>query len=156
MPPAASTLPTRSNRALAAAGLSCGSTASVAGMITTHAIGLTNMTKRHPGPSVSTPPSRMPTADDSPATAPHAPRALLRSSAASNVVVSVDKAAGSISAAPSPWARRAPTNTPESPATPPTSEETATRDVPPRMTVRGPTRSARRPPSSMKPPYVSR
>ena len=138
--------------ARAAAGRSCGSTASTAGMIKAQAIGFTNMTQRHPGPSVSTPPSRMPTADDSPATAPHTPRALFRSSVLRNVVVSVDRAAGSMSAAPSPWARRAPTNTAELPASPPVSEETATREVPHKMMVRRPITSARRPPSSMNPP----
>ena len=44
-----------------------------AGITSTQAIGLTNMTQRHPGPSVSTPPSRIPAAEARPATAAHTP-----------------------------------------------------------------------------------
>jgi hypothetical protein len=125
-------------------------------MTSTQAIGLTNMTHRHPGPSVRTPPSRIPIAEDSPAMAAHTPSAGWRSRGVVNVVVRVDNAAGSISAAPSPCARRAPMNTPASPANPPTSEDSPTTIVPASRTLRRPSRSASRPPSSMNPPYVSR
>ena len=45
-----------------------------------------------------------------------------------NVVVRIDSAAGNIMAAPRPWARRAPIRTPELPARPPASDETAKSD----------------------------
>ena len=44
-------------------------------MTITQAIGLTNMTHRHPGPPVRTAPSRIPIAEDSPATAAQTPSA---------------------------------------------------------------------------------
>jgi ABC-type branched-subunit amino acid transport system substrate-binding protein len=59
-------------------------------------------------------------------------------------------------AAPRPCARRAPTSIPSLPARPPTSEASANSDVPATRIRRRPSRSAARPPSSMKPPYVSR
>jgi hypothetical protein len=57
-------------------------------------------------------------AEASPATAAQTPSADWRSREVVNVVVSADNAAGSIMAAPIPCARRAPMNTPASPANP--------------------------------------
>ena len=68
----------------------------------------------------------------------------------------MDRVAGSISAAPSPWARRAPIRAPGLWASPAANDETANRVVPARSTRRRPNRSAERPPRSMNPPKVSR
>src|ERR671937_3136302 len=59
----------------------------------------TNSTQRQPGPSVSRPPKRTPAAPPIPETAAQTPRAVLRSRAARNVLVSVDSAAGESMAA---------------------------------------------------------
>src|SRR5437764_225424 len=72
------------------------------------------------------------------------------------MVVRIERAAGSVIAAPRPGARRAPTRTQELPASPPISDEMPITTIPAMSTRRRPSRSAARPPSSMKPPYVSR
>src|SRR5258708_20335420 len=113
IPPVTSTVPARSKRLLAAAGRSAGRTARTAGAITAHAIGFTNITHRHPGPSTRAPPSRIPTADESPATAPQTPRARLRSLPAVNVVVRVESAPGSINPPPAPPPTPPPPHTPD-------------------------------------------
>ena len=112
---------------------------------------LTHKTQRQPGPSDSTPPRNTPRADAIPAIAPQTPSAFSRSPPV-NVVVTIESAAGSIIAAPTPCARRAPTRTLALPASPPLSEENANTRIPATRTRRRPSRSAARPPSSMKPP----
>ena len=87
-----------------------------------------------------------------PATPPHTPRAVLRSLPSLKLVVRIESAAGSVIAAPRPCARRAPTSTPELPASPPISDETPIRITPEIKILRRPSRSAARPPSSMNPP----
>ncbi len=84
----------------------------IAASTSTAATGLTKNTQRQPGPSVSSPPSSTPAADASPPTPPHTPSAVWRSLPSLNVVVRIDSAAGSIIAAPAPWASRAPIITP--------------------------------------------
>src|SRR4029453_11873509 len=86
---------------------------------------LMNSTQRQPGPSVSNPPKRTPAAPPIPETAAHTPRAVLRSRVLRNVLVSVDKAAGDIIAAPTPWAHRAPTTGELVWARPPSKDEPA-------------------------------
>ena len=151
IPPVASVDPSRSNRLVLTASRSAGRTARTAGTISAQAIGLTNITQRHPGPCTRAPPARIPIPDDSPATAPQIPSARARSEPV-NVVVSVESAAGSINAAPMPWTSLATTNTPELPASPPVSDPTPTSAVPMSRTRLRPNRSARRPPSSIRPP----
>src|SRR4029453_10319079 len=69
---------------------------------------LMNSTQRQPGPSVRRPPKRTPAAPPIPETAAQTPRAVLRSRVERNVLVSVERAAGDIMAAPIPWAKRGP------------------------------------------------
>ena len=74
----------------------------IAARTSTAATGLTKNTQRHPGPSVSSPPSSTPAADASPPTPPQTPRAVWRSLPSLKVVVRIESAAGSIIAAPAP------------------------------------------------------
>src|SRR6476659_6829716 len=66
----------------------------------------TQRTHSQPRPSVRMPPSRTPAAPAEPATAPQTPSALLRSEPSLKVVVTIDRAAGETSAAPSPCTER--------------------------------------------------
>ena len=124
----------------------------IAASTSTAATGLTKNTQRQPGPSVSRPPSSTPAAEASPPTPPHTPRAVWRSLPSLKVVVRIESAAGSIIAAPVPWARRAAIIGPEACARPPINDETAMMMVPATSTRRRPRRSAALPPSSMNPP----
>ena len=116
----------------------------------------THSTHSQPSPSVRMPPSSTPTAPAEPATAPHAPSALLRSAPSLNSVVTIDSAAGETIAAPRPWAARAAISCPWVDAKPAASEEMATSASPAMNTRRRPSRSAARPPSSRKPPNAIR
>ena len=118
----------------------------------TDATGLTNITQRQPGPSVSRPPSSTPAAEARPPTAPQIPSALVRSEPSLKVVVRIESAEGSIIAAPAPCARRAAIRTPVLSAKPPIRDEMPISTVPATSTRRRPSRSAARPPKSMKPP----
>ena len=68
--------------------------------------------------SVSTPPRRTPAAAPNPPTAPQTPRAMLRSRPSVNVVERIDRAAGVMTAAPSPWRARAEISDPSDHARP--------------------------------------
>src|SRR4051794_29920430 len=105
--------------------------------------------------SVRPPPSSTPAAPPLPATAPHTPRALLRSEPSRNVVVTIDRAAGERSAAPRPCTARAAISQLSDCAKPPSKDASANRTRPLMKTRRRPSRSAMRPPSSRKPPKVS-
>jgi hypothetical protein len=83
---------------------------------------------------------------------PYAPSAFTRSVPWLKLVVRMDSAAGVISAAPSPWASRAPISMPEFCASPPASDARPNSTVPATSVRRRPSRSANRPPSSRKPP----
>ena len=113
---------------------------------------LMNSTQRQPGPSVSRPPKRTPAAPPIPETAAQTPSAVLRSRVLRKVLVSVERAAGDIIAAPTPWAKRAPTSSELVWARPPSSDEPAKTIRPLTSTLRRPSRSAMRPPRSKKPP----
>ena len=115
---------------------------------------LTHNTHSQPSPSVSTPPSSTPAAPPEPATAPQAPRALLRSEPSLKVVVTIDSAAGERIAAPRPCTARAAISCPSLVARPPANEATPKRMRPKMKTRRRPIRSAMRPPSRRKPPKV--
>ncbi len=116
---------------------------------------LTNSTHSQPAYLVSTPPSSTPAAPPEPATAPQTPSALLRSAPSVNVVVTIDSAAGETSAAPSPCTERAMISHSSLCARPPASDASANRTMPAMNIRRRPRRSARRPPSSRKPPKKS-
>jgi hypothetical protein len=105
--------------------------------------------------SVKTPPSRTPAAAPKPPTAPHAPRAMLRSRPSTNVVERIESAAGVMIAAPRPWNARAPISDASDHARPATRDEMVKRVIPRRKMRRRPSRSAARPPRSRKPPKKS-
>ena len=63
---------------------------------------LTQRTHSQPSHSVRMPPSSTPAAPAEPATAPHTPRALLRSAPSLNIEVTIDSADGDTIAAPRP------------------------------------------------------
>ena len=132
-------------------GISPGVSASTASATGT----FTHITHSQPRPSVSTPPSSTPTAPPEPATAPQAPSALLRSEPSRKIVVTIESALGAMIAAPRPCAARAAISAPSLGAKPANSEATATMIRPAMKIRRRPSRSARRPPSSRKPPKVS-
>ena len=69
---------------------------------------LTQSTQRQPRSSVKRPPRKTPTAEASPAIAPHAPSAVFRSLPSGKLVVRIYSVAGSIIAAPNPCTSRAP------------------------------------------------
>jgi len=117
---------------------------------------LTHSTQFQLSPLVRTPPRSTPTAPAEPATAPQAPRALLRSAPSRKRLVTIDRAAGERIAAPKPWAARAAISSPWLVANPASSEATATTISPPMNPRRLPSRSAARPPSSKKPPKAIR
>ena len=104
---------------------------------------------------VRTPPSRTPAAAPTPPTAPHAPRAMLRSRPSWNVRTRMASAAGVTVAAPRPWMARAPIRDISLQARPQSSEPMVKMIVPAMNTRRRPRRSAVRPPSSRKPPKTS-
>ena len=116
----------------------------------------TLMKKIHSQPKyfVSTPPSSTPTAAPAPPSAPQIPSALFRSAPSSNVVITIESAAGEMIAAPRPCTARAPISIPSDCARPQTSEAAVKTTTPTRKTRRRPSRSAARPPSSRKPPNV--
>ena len=116
---------------------------------------LTNSTHSQPAHSVSMPPSSTPAAPPEPATAPQTPIALLRSAPSSKSTVTSESAAGDSSAAPRPWMARAMMSWASFWASPPASEASANNTRPIMKTLRLPSRSARRPPSSRKPPNTS-
>ena len=64
--------------------------------------GFTKKTQRHPGPAESTPPKKTPAAAAIPLMAPQTPSAVFRSLPSWKLVVSAERAAGAISAAPMP------------------------------------------------------
>src|SRR3954463_3315830 len=119
MPAVARIVPRKSKLERDAARRSSGIRRKIPPSTSAAAIGFTNMTQRQPGPSVSRPPSSTPAADANAPIPPQTPRAVLRSRPSLNDVVRIESAAGSISAAPKPCTRRAPTSTPGLPAKPP-------------------------------------
>ena len=103
---------------------------------------------------VSTPPARTPTAAPDPPIAPQMPSALLRSAPSSNVVVMIESAAGEMIAAPRPCTARDAISTASEEASPQANDAAVKTTTPIRNTLRRPSRSAMRPPSSRKPPNV--
>ncbi len=100
------------------------------------------------------PPASTPTAAPAPPSAPQIPSALLRSAPSSNVVMTIESAAGVMIAAPRPWTARATISTPSDQARPQKNEAVVKTTTPTRKTRRRPNMSAIRPASSRKPPNV--
>ncbi len=98
---------------------------------------------------------RTPAAAPKPPTAPQAPSAMFRSRPSRKVVVRMDRADGVIVAAPSPWSARAAMSDSSLHANPQRSEPTEKMTSPTMNTRLRPRMSARRPPSSRKPPKTS-
>ena len=113
--------------------------------------------KIHGHDSVSTriPPSSSPTAPPPTAIAAQTPSAFARSGPSLNVVVTIERAAGETSAAPSPCAPRATISHVSPFANPQSSDATVKSTRPARKTRLRPIRSPARPPSSRKPPKRS-
>jgi hypothetical protein len=82
------------------------------------------------------------------------PSALFRSAPSEKVVITIDKAAGAMTAAPKPWIARAATSISADHASPHSSDEAVKTATPRMKTRRRPSRSAARPQNSMKPPKV--
>ena len=101
------------------------------------------------------PPRSTPAAPPAPPIAPQMPRARLRAGPSANAVVRIVSDAGAITAPPRPWTARAPISTACELASPPISDATANRTSPETNTIRRPSRSAARPPSSRKPANVT-
>ena len=104
---------------------------------------------------VSSPPATRPTVAPLAASAPQIPSALLRCAPSSNMFITIDRAAGSITAAPIPCTARAPIRNPSPVASAQASDAAENTPSPAIRTRRRPSRSAARPPSSRKPPNVS-
>jgi len=81
---------------------SFGSSASAPAATATQIGGFTKNTQRHPGPWASRPPKNTPAAAATPLMAPQAPNAVSRSLPSRKVVVSAERAAGAMSAPPTP------------------------------------------------------
>ena len=101
---------------------------------------------------VSAPPRSTPAAPPLPDTAPQMPSALLRSRPSRNSVVSIERAAGETSAAPSPCSERNTISDPSDHANPSSKELTVKRRIPATKSRRRPSRSASRPPRRSAPP----
>src|SRR5437773_7312689 len=113
---------------------------------------LTKKIHGHENVCVSRPPRTRPTAEPPTAMAAHTPSAFARSAPSANVVVMIERAAGEMSAAPSPWSARQPISIPELTASPFKSDAVVKIARPTRNSRLRPTRSPARPPSRRKPP----
>ena len=109
-----------------------------------------------PSPSVMGPPITHAAVAPMPPIAAQMPSALLRSLPSSKVVVTIDRAVGVMIAAATPWTTRAAISSGTDPAIPHANEASANSPVPTMNTRRRPSRSAARPPSSSRPPKLSR
>src|SRR5207248_86783 len=101
---------------------------------------------------VRTPPTSTPTAPPIPEAAPHTPSATLRSRPSRNVVTTIDSAAGTSNAPPSPCRARETISDPSDQASPESSELSVNTATPVTKSRRRPSRSASRPPKSSVPP----
>src|SRR5579862_4101092 len=106
--------------------------------------------------SVSTPPSRTPMLPPPAATKPKIPIAFARSDCSVKSVIVSERPTADTTAPPSPCTARAPINKPCDVDSPHASDASVKSEMPPRNRRRLPNRSPRRPPSSKKPPKVSR
>src|SRR5213593_4482908 len=88
---------------------------------------LTQKIHSQPRYLVRIPPKRTPAAAPEPPSAPQIPSALFRSAPSVKVVVTIERAAGEMIAAPSPWTARALIRTPELVASPHVSDASVKR-----------------------------
>ena len=118
----------------------------------------TLMKKIHcqPRPSVTGPPTSHAAVPPMAPVEPQIPSALLRSAPSGNVVITIDSAVGVMTAAATPCTARAVSSAALVPASPAPSDASANRPTPTMNTRRRPKRSAARPPSSSRPPKLSR
>src|SRR5579859_7183537 len=110
---------------------------------------------RQPAYRVRSPPAITPTVAPPAPSPPQIPRALLRSAPSRNMFITIERAAGSMIAAPMPWTARAPIMNPTPVASAAASDATVNSPRPTIRMRRRPSRSAARPPSSKNPPKVS-
>ena len=109
----------------------------------------------HPAYRVRSPPAISPTVAPAAPSPPQIPSALLRSAPSSNMFITIERAAGSMIAAPTPWTARLPIRN-ASPVASPHASDAAVNTAKPTIRIRRrPSRSAARPPSSRSPPNVS-
>ena len=108
-----------------------------------------------PAYRVKRPPAIIPTVAPPAPSPPQIPSALLRSAPSSNMFITIDRAAGSMIAAPMPWTARAPIMKPAPVASAAASDAALNSPSPSIRMRRRPSRSAARPPRSKNPPNVS-
>src|ERR671934_854819 len=108
-----------------------------------------------PAYRVRSPPAISPTVAPPAPSPPQMPSALLRSAPSANMFITIDRAAGSMIAAPTPCTARLPIRNASPVASAQPSDEAVNRASPSIRIRRRPSRSAARPPSSRKPPNVS-
>ena len=104
---------------------------------------------------VSRPPASTPIVAPKAPIAPQMPNALLRSAPSGNMFITIESAAGSVIAAPSPWIPRMTIRKVSELARPHAREARVKTAMPTRRRRRRPSRSAARPPRRRKPPKVS-
>ena len=112
-------------------------------------------TQRQDSHSVSAPPITRPAAAPPAAIALQTPSAFVRSAPSSNVVVTIESAAGETSAPPKPCSARPAISTPDESATPLIADATVKTTTPAMKSRWRPRRSDARPPSSRNPPKTS-
>ncbi len=89
-----------------------------------------------------------------PPIAPQTPSALFRSAPSGKAVLTIESAEGAMIAPPTPWIPRITIRVVSDSAKPHPSEAAVKTTTPATKTIRLPSRSAARPPSSRKPPKV--
>jgi hypothetical protein len=147
---AASAAPATSKRPVAASSRLSGTYRSVTATTSAASGRLMRNTHRHPGPSMSQPPTNGPAAEATPASPDQAPTARARSSGANDAWMSA-KDPGVSSAPPMPCRMRAATSQPIVGASAHSSEAAANHTTPIRNTRRRPYRSPSAPPSRISP-----
>jgi hypothetical protein len=105
--------------------------------------------------SVKTPPRRTPIAAPEPAMPPRMPSALFRSAPSRKVTRTMEKTDGERIAPAAPWRSRATISISDEVERPARSDVARKRLRPTMKSLRRPSRSPMRPPSSRKPPKVS-
>src|SRR5690606_9286384 len=111
-------------------------------------------THRHEVQATMNPETTTPETAPIPASPPHTAAARARRAGSGQSAPSNESAAGAVSAAPPPWARRAPIRAPAPDARPATSDA-APKRLRPTVKIRfRPSRSDKRPPTRRRPPKV--
>jgi hypothetical protein len=153
-PPVTLIAPGRSNRRCPRSAWLSGTIGYVSASTTAPTGTLTKKIHSQPRYFVRIPPNRTPAAAPDPPSAPQIPSALFRSGPSRKVVVTIERAAGEMIAAPIPCTARAAISTAAPDASPHVSDASVNRIRPATNIRRRPSRSANRPPSSRNPPNV--